>query len=210
MIENSRCVGGGVQVCAANVSGVADGRGESNGDGALGLGSRNGGRHPGEDELEDGKGPDGLEEHGLQQRRVKMPPSEKEFSDTKLGDPQARLEGLKIAKTYKVSRSEVVRGRGENLTDDGDTTARDDVEAALAGPAAVPRVEDGIDARGKVRRCGEEERLHAGIPEGLDDGWEEICIFVRSVCSVLFIVSSPPSFLPPLYLSFFFPCLACM
>lgn len=60
-----RSIGLGIQVCAADIRRIAHGSGEGNGHGPLGLWARDRRGDPGQDELEDGEGADGLEEHGL-------------------------------------------------------------------------------------------------------------------------------------------------
>lgn len=77
--------------------------------------------------------------------------------------------------THKVSRPEIMSRRRQNLSYDGDAAPSNDMEAALVRSTAVPRVEDGVDTRRKVRRCCQEKCLHAGIAQCLHDGREEVC-----------------------------------
>jgi hypothetical protein len=57
--------------------------------------------------------------------------------------------------TYEVARSEIVSRHGQDLANNGDAAARDNVEASLVCLATVPRVGNGIDTGQEVRRRGE-------------------------------------------------------
>lgn len=83
--------------------------------------------------------------------------------------------------TYKVTSAGVVRRRRQHLADDGDATARDDVEAPLLRLAAVPRVGDGVDAGQEVGRGREQQGLDVAEAEGLDDRGEEVCGDISSI-----------------------------
>lgn len=86
-----------------------------------------------------------------------------------------RLASRRMIKTYEVASTGVVVGGRDDLTDDRNSCASDDVPAALVSPSTVPRVANGEDTGHEVGRGREQEGLDFAEAEGLDDRGEEVC-----------------------------------
>lgn len=66
------------------------------------------------------------------------------------------------------------RGRN-NLANNGQRAAKDDMEAMLVGSSAVPRVDNGVNKGSDIRWRGQKKRFHSGISKSLHNGREEVC-----------------------------------